>query len=88
MGYASGHYDREMAVGIAAARAAAMVKADGNGAMVAHGVQGGERVQSQTCACEEEEGWGVHGAWVQRCGWFEWAGGVYDGRVCCIEWGE
>ena len=21
-------------------------------------------------------------------GWFEWVGGVYDGRVCCIEWGE
>ena len=38
MGYASGHYDREMAVGIAAARAAAMVKADGNSAMVALGV--------------------------------------------------
>ncbi|KAG6333238.1 hypothetical protein ID866_5853, partial [Astraeus odoratus] len=38
MGYASGHYDREMAVGIAAARAAAMVQAEGNGAMVALGV--------------------------------------------------
>ncbi|EIW85840.1 hypothetical protein CONPUDRAFT_80229 [Coniophora puteana RWD-64-598 SS2] len=38
MGYASGHYDREMAVGIAVARAAAMTKAEGNGAMVALGV--------------------------------------------------
>ncbi|KAI6009612.1 putative nonribosomal peptide synthetase [Pisolithus orientalis] len=38
MGYASGHYDREMAVGIATARAAAMVQAEGNGAMVALGV--------------------------------------------------
>ncbi|KAI6142295.1 putative nonribosomal peptide synthetase [Pisolithus thermaeus] len=38
MGYASGHYDREMAVGIATARAAAMIKAEGNGAMVALGV--------------------------------------------------
>ncbi|KAL4075275.1 hypothetical protein V8B97DRAFT_2022271 [Scleroderma yunnanense] len=38
MGYASGHYDREMAVGIAAARAAAMIQAEGNGAMVALGV--------------------------------------------------
>ena len=35
IGYASGHYDHEMAVGIAAARAADMVKANGNGAMVA-----------------------------------------------------
>ncbi|EIW85667.1 FabD lysophospholipase-like protein, partial [Coniophora puteana RWD-64-598 SS2] len=38
MGYASGHYDREMAVGIAVARAAAMTRAEGNGAMVALGV--------------------------------------------------
>ncbi|EGN96479.1 hypothetical protein SERLA73DRAFT_59775, partial [Serpula lacrymans var. lacrymans S7.3] len=38
MGYASGHYDREMAVGIAVARSAAMTKAEGNGAMVALGV--------------------------------------------------
>ncbi|KIK92693.1 hypothetical protein PAXRUDRAFT_146735 [Paxillus rubicundulus Ve08.2h10] len=38
MGYASGHYDREMAIGIAVARAAAMVRAEGNGAMVALGV--------------------------------------------------
>ncbi|KAH7890103.1 putative nonribosomal peptide synthetase [Phlebopus sp. FC_14] len=38
MGYASGHYDREMAVGIAVARAAAMNRAEGNGAMVALGV--------------------------------------------------
>ncbi|KAH7918142.1 ketoacyl-synt-domain-containing protein, partial [Leucogyrophana mollusca] len=38
MGYASGHYDREMAVGIAVARAAAMTQAEGNGAMVALGV--------------------------------------------------
>ncbi|KAG6329744.1 hypothetical protein ID866_9345, partial [Astraeus odoratus] len=38
MGYASGHYNREMAVGIAIARAAAMVQAEGNGAMVALGV--------------------------------------------------
>ena len=35
MGYASGHYDHEMAVSIAAAHVAAKVKADGNGAMVA-----------------------------------------------------
>ncbi|KAI6098831.1 putative nonribosomal peptide synthetase [Pisolithus croceorrhizus] len=41
MGYASGHYDREMAVGIATARAAAMIKAEGNGAMVALGVSSG-----------------------------------------------
>jgi len=53
-----------------------------------YGVQGGERVQVQMCACEEEEGWGVGGARVQWCGWFEWVGGVYDGRVCCFEWGE
>jgi len=38
MGYASGHYDREMAIGIAVARAAAMTRAEGNGAMVALGV--------------------------------------------------
>ncbi|EMD32324.1 PKS/NRPS enzyme [Gelatoporia subvermispora B] len=38
MGYASGHYDRETAVGIAVARAAAMTKAEGNGSMVALGV--------------------------------------------------
>ncbi|KIJ63457.1 polyketide synthetase [Hydnomerulius pinastri MD-312] len=38
MGYASGHYDRDMAVGIAVARAAAMTRAEGNGAMVALGV--------------------------------------------------
>ncbi|KAH7905697.1 thiolase-like protein, partial [Hygrophoropsis aurantiaca] len=38
MGYASGHYDREMAIGIAVARAAAMTQAEGNGAMVALGV--------------------------------------------------
>ncbi|KAF9241407.1 putative nonribosomal peptide synthetase [Melanogaster broomeanus] len=38
MGYASGHYDREMAIGIAVARAAAMTSAEGNGAMVALGV--------------------------------------------------
>ncbi|KAG6329538.1 hypothetical protein ID866_9551, partial [Astraeus odoratus] len=38
MGYASGHYNREMAVGIAVARAAAMVQAEGNGTMVALGV--------------------------------------------------
>ncbi|KAF9228933.1 putative nonribosomal peptide synthetase [Gyrodon lividus] len=38
MGYASGHYDREMAIGIAVARAAAMKRAEGNGAMVALGV--------------------------------------------------
>lgn len=38
MGYASGHYDREMTIGIAAARAAAMITAEGNGAMVALGV--------------------------------------------------
>lgn len=38
MGYASGHYDREMAIGIAVARAAAMNRAEGNGAMVALGV--------------------------------------------------
>ena len=37
MGYASGHYDRETAVGIAVARAAAMTRAEGNGAMVALG---------------------------------------------------
>ena len=53
-----------------------------------HGVQCGERVQVQMCVREEEEGWRVGVARVQRCGWFEWAGGVYDGRVCCIEWGE
>jgi acyl transferase domain-containing protein len=38
MGYASGHYDRETAIGIAVARAEAMIRADGNGAMVALGV--------------------------------------------------
>ncbi|KAI9458237.1 putative nonribosomal peptide synthetase, partial [Boletus coccyginus] len=38
MGYASGHYDREMAIGIAVARTAAMTRAEGNGAMVALGV--------------------------------------------------
>ncbi|KAH7927995.1 putative nonribosomal peptide synthetase [Leucogyrophana mollusca] len=38
MGYASGHYDREVAIGIAVARAAAMTQAEGNGAMVALGV--------------------------------------------------
>ncbi|KIJ60828.1 polyketide synthetase [Hydnomerulius pinastri MD-312] len=38
MGYASGHYSREMAVGIAVARATAMLRAEGNGAMVALGV--------------------------------------------------
>ncbi|KAG9317960.1 hypothetical protein JVU11DRAFT_12 [Chiua virens] len=38
MGYASGHYDRETAVGIAVARAAAMTRAEGNGTMVALGV--------------------------------------------------
>ncbi|KAI9455958.1 hypothetical protein HD554DRAFT_2317618 [Boletus coccyginus] len=38
MGYASGHYDREMAVGIAVARAAAMTHAEGNGNMAALGV--------------------------------------------------
>lgn len=38
MGYASGYYDREMAVGIAVARAVAMTRAEGNGAMVALGV--------------------------------------------------
>jgi len=37
MGYASGHYDRETAVGLAVGRAA-MVKAQGNGGMVALGV--------------------------------------------------
>ncbi|KAF9219105.1 putative nonribosomal peptide synthetase [Gyrodon lividus] len=37
MGYASGHYSREVAVGIAVARAAAMLHAEGNGAMVALG---------------------------------------------------
>ena len=38
MGYASGHYDRETAVGIAVGRAAAMARAEGNGGMVALGV--------------------------------------------------
>ena len=38
MGYASGHYDRETAVGIAVGRAAAAAKAEGNGGMVALGV--------------------------------------------------
>lgn len=38
MGYASGHYDRETAIGIALARATAMTKAEGNGCMVALGV--------------------------------------------------
>ena len=38
MGYASGHYDRETAVGIAVGRAAAMTQAEGNGGMVALGV--------------------------------------------------
>lgn len=38
MGYASGHYGRETAVGIAVARATAMTLADGNGCMVALGV--------------------------------------------------
>ncbi|KIK85335.1 hypothetical protein PAXRUDRAFT_831969 [Paxillus rubicundulus Ve08.2h10] len=38
MGYASGHYSRETAVGVAVARGAAMVHAEGNGAMVALGV--------------------------------------------------
>jgi len=38
MGYTSGHYDREMAVGITVAHTAAMIHADGNGAMVALGV--------------------------------------------------
>ena len=37
MGYASGHYDRETAVGLAVGRAA-MTKAQGNGGMVALGV--------------------------------------------------
>ncbi|KAF9238195.1 putative nonribosomal peptide synthetase [Melanogaster broomeanus] len=38
MGYASGHYSRELAIGIAVARAAAMMHAEGNGSMVALGV--------------------------------------------------
>ncbi|KAF9645762.1 hypothetical protein BDM02DRAFT_3189448, partial [Thelephora ganbajun] len=38
MGYASGHYDREIAVGIAVGRAAAMTQAEDNGGMVALGV--------------------------------------------------
>ena len=38
MGYASGHYDRETAIGIAVGRAAAMTQAEGNGGMVALGV--------------------------------------------------
>ena len=38
MGYASGHYDRETAIGIAVGRAAAMTLAEGNGGMVALGV--------------------------------------------------
>jgi acyl transferase domain-containing protein len=38
MGYASGHYDRETAVGIAISRATAMTQAEGNGGMVALGV--------------------------------------------------
>ncbi|KIM55636.1 hypothetical protein SCLCIDRAFT_1149455, partial [Scleroderma citrinum Foug A] len=38
VGYASGHYNCEMVVGIAAACAAAMVKADGNGTVFALGV--------------------------------------------------
>ena len=38
MGYASGHYDRETAVGLAVGRAAAMTQAEGNGGMVALGV--------------------------------------------------
>ena len=38
MGHASGHYDRETAVGIAVGRAAAMTQAEGNGGMVTLGV--------------------------------------------------
>lgn len=38
MGYASGHYNQETAIGIAVARAAAMTLADGNGCMAALGV--------------------------------------------------
>ena len=38
MGYASGHYDRETAVGIAVGRAAAMTQAEGNGGIVALGI--------------------------------------------------
>lgn len=38
MGYASGHYDKITAIGIAVARAMAMKMADGNGSMVALGI--------------------------------------------------
>lgn len=38
MGYASGHYDKVTAIGIAVARAAAMKNAEGNGSMVALGI--------------------------------------------------
>ena len=38
MGYASGLYDKEAAIGITIARAAAMKKAEGNGSMVALGI--------------------------------------------------
>jgi acyl transferase domain-containing protein len=38
MGYASGHYNKVSAIGIAVARGAAMKKAEGNGTMVALGI--------------------------------------------------
>ena len=45
MGYASGHYNRETAIGIACARAEAMMQAEGNGSMAALGV-GVQRAKS------------------------------------------
>ena len=48
MGYASGHYNHEMAVSIAAACVAAKVKVDGNGAMVALGV-GMQKAKMMMC---------------------------------------
>jgi len=38
MGYASGHYSRETAIGIAIARGEVMKQAEGNGCMAALGV--------------------------------------------------
>ncbi|KIJ05443.1 hypothetical protein PAXINDRAFT_103786, partial [Paxillus involutus ATCC 200175] len=62
MGYASGHYSREMAVGVAVARAAAMAHAEGNGAMVALGV-GVQKAKTMIRKVLRQEGV-VTGLWI------------------------
>ncbi|KAF9223007.1 ketoacyl-synt-domain-containing protein, partial [Gyrodon lividus] len=62
MGYASGNYSREMAVGIAVARAAAMMHAEGNGAMVALGV-GMQRARAMIRKVLRQAGM-IEGLWI------------------------